>query len=120
MNEFFGLRAMVVEDEGGVALLVEDMLLELGFEIVASVARLADACEVARTAELNLALMDVNLRGELIFPAARILRQRGVPFVFSTGYGDSGLPLEFRETPLVAKPFAVEDLQRQIEVALSA
>jgi len=69
---------------------------------------------------MDLAVMDINLRGKLVFPAARILRERGIPFIFSTGYGDAGLPLEFSKIPVLAKPFAAADLQSNIAVVLSS
>jgi CheY-like chemotaxis protein len=117
MNALRGLKVLVVEDEGSVALLIEDMLQELGCEVVASVARLNPACEIAAFADLDLALLDVNLAGTLVFPVARILQERRVSFVFSTGYGASGLPDEFRNHVTVSKPFSIEDLARAIAAA---
>lgn len=118
MTEFSGLRVLVVEDEGAVALMIEEMLQDLGCEIAASVGRLADACKMAATAEADLALLDVNLGGQLVFPAAEILRERQIPFVFSTGYGRSGLPPEFRDQPVIGKPFSRRELQQAIASTL--
>lgn len=119
MTDLSGLKALVVEDEGGVALLIEDMLLDLGCEIAGSVARVAKACEVARTATFDFAVLDVNLDGEPAFPIASILRERRIPFLFSTGYGESGLPPEFNAHPVLSKPFGMADLRRVIAAALS-
>jgi CheY-like chemotaxis protein len=119
MNGISGLKALIVEDEGSIALLIEDMLERLGCEIAASVARLSEACEVARTATFDFAVLDVNLDGKPAFPVADILRERRIPFVFSTGYGDSGLPAEFNGRPVLSKPFLTRDLQRAILQALS-
>ena|ERR671938_1087756 len=116
MKRFLGRRALVVEDEGGVALLLEDMLSQLGWEIAASVARLQKACEIARNANLDLAVLDVNLAGEPVFPAAEILRERGIPFIFSTGYGAGGIPREFAGYGVLSKPFSV----KQLAIALCA
>jgi CheY-like chemotaxis protein len=110
MLEFTARRALLVEDEGTVALLIEDMLVELGVIIVASVARLVEACEVARTAEIDFALLDVNLNGEMVFPVAHILRERQIPFMFSTGYGAGGPNKQFDDVPVIGKPFAIGQL----------
>jgi CheY-like chemotaxis protein len=119
VNEFSGISVLVVEDEGGIALLIEDMLEELGCNVVASVAHLAEATEIARTVSADLALLDVNLDGKLVFPVARILLDRGVPVVFSTGYGTGGLPPEFAGCPVIGKTFTVEDLRSAVSVALT-
>jgi CheY-like chemotaxis protein len=110
MLEFAARRALLVEDEGTVALLIEDMLVELGVIIVASVARLVEAREVARTAEIDFALLDVNLNGEMVFPVAHILRERQIPFMFSTGYGAGGPNKQFDDVPVIGKPFAIGQL----------
>lgn len=79
MTPFVGVRVLVVEDEGAVALLIEDMLEEFGCEVVASVARLAAARDVAGSVQVDLAILDVNLAGERVFPVAEILRGRHIP-----------------------------------------
>ena len=78
MAELAGLRALVVEDEGSVALLIEDMLEELGCEVAASVATLAEALTAATDGSFDFAVLDVNLAGELVFPVAEVLRQTAV------------------------------------------
>jgi two-component SAPR family response regulator len=118
MTPLAGIRVLVVEDEGTVAMLIEEMLQELGCEVVASVARLATARDVASTLEIDLAILDVNLAGERVFPVAEILRDRHIPFLFSTGYGASGLPNEFNGYQVLHKPFSEGDLQRKIALTL--
>ncbi|MDR6820870.1 CheY-like chemotaxis protein [Neorhizobium sp. 2083] len=118
MTDYFGLKVFVVEDEGFVALMIEDMLEDLGCEIVASAARLADALRLAATVQVDLAILDVNLAGQPSFPIAEILQERGIPFVFSTGYGQSGLSREFADQPLIGKPFSIKELQQTIAFAL--
>ncbi|EJC83236.1 Response regulator receiver domain protein [Rhizobium leguminosarum bv. trifolii WSM2297] len=113
-----GMKVLVVEDEGLVALMIEDMLEDLGFDVVASVSRLADARTIVADAAVDLAVLDVNLAGESSFSIAEILRKRQIPFIFSTGYGLSGLPDEFAHQPLIGKPFSKKDLQETIEAAL--
>lgn len=113
-----GLRVLVVEDEGFVALLIEDMLQDLGCVIAASVARLTEALETAATAEVDLAVLDVNLDGETVLPVVEILRVRQIPLILSTGYGASGLPQEFAGHPVLCKPFSMAELQQKITAAL--
>ena len=118
MTPFAGVRVLVVEDEGAIAMLIEEMLEDLGCEIVASVARLAAAQDRARTAQIDLAILDVNLAGERVFPVAQILRSRGIAFLFSTGYGASGVPAEFADYPVLHKPFSEGELQHKMGMAL--
>ena len=95
-----------------VAMLVEDMLNELGHEVVGPAMRLEQALPLARNAELDWAILDINLNGVQSFPVADILRERGVPFVFATGYGTNGLLDAYRDTLTLKKPFQLQDLQR--------
>jgi CheY-like chemotaxis protein len=118
MSKFSGIKVLIVEDESFVALMIEDMLEELGCEVVASVARLTEACGIAGTAEIDLAVLDINLGGERSFPVAEILRGRGVPFMFSTGYGAAGLPAELSGSPVLSKPFSANELQEMLSSAL--
>jgi CheY-like chemotaxis protein len=118
MDDLEGLAALVIEDEGAVALMIEDMLLDLGCEIAASAADLETACELARTAQIDIALLDLNLAGVPAAPVAEILRQRGVPFVFSTGYGASGIPQEFSDYPALGKPFLLSEMREKLLLAL--
>lgn len=118
MADLRGLKALVVEDEGAVALLIEDMLLDLGCDIAASAAHLDRARELARSVSIDFALLDLNLNGSSALPIAHILRERGIPFVFSTGYGAAGISQEFDSCPILAKPFVLADLQAKICAAL--
>ncbi len=118
MTSLTGIRVLVVEDEGMVAMLIEEMLEDLGCVVVDSVARLAKASSVARTIDVDLAMLDVNIAGQLVFPVAAILRDRNIPILFSTGYGVSGLQGEFALLPVLHKPFSQSALQEQITVAL--
>jgi CheY-like chemotaxis protein len=119
MTPFAGTRVLVVEDEGAIAMLIEDILEEFGCEVVASVARLAPACEMARTVMVDLAILDVNLAGEQVFPVADILLSRHIPFLFSTGYGASGVPPKYSGRPVLHKPFSHIELQQKIAIALA-
>ncbi|HEY2895205.1 MAG TPA: response regulator [Pirellulales bacterium] len=106
------LSILVVEDEGLVAMLIEDMLMEMGHVVAAVVAHMPDGVDLARDGKFDLAIIDVNLDGQPSYPIAEILRRRGIPFIFATGYGAKGLDAEFVGTPTLAKPFASADLEK--------
>ncbi len=118
MTEFSGVKVLIVEDEGIVAIMIEDMLQALGCEIVSSVAGVGEAREIAANAELDLAVLDINVDGQPIFPVAELLRERQIPFLFSTGYGASGLPSEFADRQVLGKPFSESELQRKLVITL--
>ena len=104
-------RVLVVEDEYLIRMLLEDMLADLGYEIAGAVGSIAEASKHAADAEFDVAILDVNLDGEEVFPVAEILAQRGLPFVFVTGYGEGSLPDSYRGRPALQKPFQAEQLR---------
>lgn len=114
MVDLTGLRALVVEDEGLVALFIESTLEELGCEVVASVATLSEALVAAANESFDFAVLDVNLNGQLVFPVAELLRERQLPFVFSTGYGQSGVLEAFRGYEVLTKPYTSNELSKTI------
>jgi len=107
-----GLRVLVVEDEMMVSMLIEDMLSDMGCTVVGPASRLDEATELAEAGGIDCAVLDVNLGGQPIFPVADLLRERGCPFAFATGYGDAGLRDVDRGTPVLQKPFREGDLAR--------
>ncbi len=109
---------MLVEDESAVAVMVESMLESLGCVVEASAWRVPQALELAATRPVDLAVLDINIAGEEVYPVATLLRERGVPIVFATGYGSAGLPEEFPNAPVIAKPFRSSDLEAAIGDAL--
>jgi CheY-like chemotaxis protein len=119
MAELSRHHVLLVEDEGGVALLIEDMLEDLGCEVVASAANLSRAYEALQSQPLDLVVLDVNVAGETSFDFARMLVERGVPFVFSTGYGGGGLPADLQSQPVLAKPFKLSDFHHVIAATLA-
>ena len=101
-----GRRVLVVEDESLVAMLLETILEDLGCTPVGPAATVEEGLQVAGGDEpLDAALLDVNVAGKQVFPIAEALKARGVPFVFSTGYGEGGLPDEWRGQATLQKPF---------------
>jgi CheY-like chemotaxis protein len=114
-----GLRILVVEDEAAISLLLEDMLLDFGCEVIGPAARLSAALEAVAREPVDLAILDVNVAGEPIYPVAEALAQRSIPFVFSTGYGSAGIRDAFRDRPVLQKPFAQHDLKQKLLMARS-
>ena len=105
-------RVLVVEDEVIVGMLLEDMLGELGCEVAAISTHLEQALHLARTLDIDLAILDVNLRGTQSFPVADVLSVRSVPFLFATGYGAQILKPPYSGTPTLQKPFQLDDLRQ--------
>ncbi|TLX41202.1 response regulator [Xanthobacter autotrophicus] len=113
---FTGKRVLVVEDEFLVALGLEDNLRSLGCTVVGPIASLSAAMAAAAHEKVDAAILDVNLVGEAVYPAASILADRGIPFIFCSGYtGSVRMPAEFADAPRVAKPYT----SRVIAEALS-
>ena len=103
-----------------VSMLVEDILIDFGCTVVGTAARLKDAVEMARTCEIDVALLDINLGGNRSFPVADILAERGVPFVFASGYaGNDEVFMHFPEVRVVAKPYSGSDLIEAVSSVLS-
>jgi CheY-like chemotaxis protein len=111
-------RILVVEDEAIVAMLLEDMLAELGYEVVGPVTRLDRALDLARGALIDAAVLDVNVNGNDSYAVADALRARAIPFVFATGYGTKELAERFRDSPITQKPFHRDDLERALGIAM--
>ena len=111
------LKVLIVEDESLVALHIESMLEEIGCQVVASVPRLVKALSLAGSLDIDLAVLDINLAGEVVYPLALRLADRGIPFVFSTGYSSAILPPELRDRPLVKKPVTLDRLKKAVAMA---
>jgi CheY-like chemotaxis protein len=114
-----GFRVLVIEDDTLVAMSVGDMLSDLGCLVVGSAGDLTQAFEMVETGGFDFALLDVNLRGKEVFPVADVLSEKGIPFAFASGYGRAGLSDEFRASPIVSKPFQIEELSAVLSSALA-
>lgn len=117
MNNFNGKRVLIVEDEALIAIMLEDMLEELGATVAGSAGTISKGLAMADSAELDVAILDVNVRGESISPVADILRGRGVPTIFATGYG-SGISDIAKGAPVIDKPYSPEKLHAALAAAL--
>ena len=116
-----GLRVFVVEDEALVLLTLEDMLSDLGCQVIVSVQQVEEALRLALDVVVDVALLDVNVGGTRIDPVAHILATRGIPIVFVTGYETTSLPSPPPAAPdavRVAKPFLAAELAQGILQAL--
>jgi len=97
-----------------VAMNIEDMLLDLGHEVAGLASRLEPALSLASEGQFDLAMLDVNLAGQNSFPIAAILVERGIPFLFATGYGAKGIGEDYRSYPVLQKPFRARDLEQAL------
>jgi CheY-like chemotaxis protein len=115
-----GRQVLVVEDEMMIAMLIEDMLADLGCKVVGPAHGVAAALDlVERTTNLDIALLDVNLAGQPVFAVADALRARKMPLIFCTGYGDAGLRAEDRGTPVLQKPYRAKELADSLSALLA-
>jgi CheY-like chemotaxis protein len=110
-----GRRILVVEDETMIRMLLDGMLTDLGYTMTAEAGGIEEALALAKQAEFDIAILDVNLNGRPITPVVEILIQRGLPFVFASGYGQRGVPEAYRMNPTLQKPFQAEALAQALE-----
>lgn len=115
-----GLRALLVEDEALVALLLQSYLEEMGVGDVTLAHRLDAGLDAARNQAFDLAVLDVDLNGEKSFPIAEVLRERRVPFVFSSGFGAPAVAEWYPDAITLTKPYARQSLEEALGKALGA
>ncbi len=116
-SSLVGMRILVVEDEMMVAMLLEDMLIDLGCRVIKA-GRVEKAVQFVAGTEIDGAILDVNVAGESVYPVASALQARGIPFIFSSGYGAGGLAPEYRDRPTLSKPFRQEELAPMLAAAM--
>jgi DNA-binding LytR/AlgR family response regulator len=109
-----GRRFLVVEDEYLIAADVTASLEGFGIEVAGPVASVAEALSVIESEgdRLHGAVLDINLGDERVYPVADVLRGRGIPFVFTTGYDDSAVPVSYADVPRCEKPVDEGQLAR--------
>ena len=112
-------RVLVVEDEFLVALELSRIVERAGYSVVGPAESVDATRKVLAQQKVDLALLDINLRGELVFPIAEYLEAIGLPYIFVTGNSPSSLPAEYRHRPLVQKPYNSELLLALIEEHLA-
>jgi CheY-like chemotaxis protein len=111
-NSAANCRVLIVEDEVLIGLLLEDMIVELGHSVSGNASSLAEATEAAERGDCNVAILDVNLRGEQTFDLADRLSARGIPIVFSTGSGRDSLPPRFSSCAVLEKPYVLTAVEK--------
>jgi PAS domain S-box-containing protein len=99
-----GNRVLLVEDESLVAMMMGEALRELGYSVIGPCATAAEAAATIDSTDLNAAILDVNLDGELVYPVAELLAAREIPFAFITGYGEESLSPRYANVPVLQKP----------------
>jgi DNA-binding response OmpR family regulator len=113
-------RILVVEDSFLVVTLLEVIFKDLGWQSVGPATRLVDALELAKTGVFDAALLDINLNGEMSWDVARVLAERGVPFVFSTGYDiKTVLPAHLAGAAVIKKPFRIREVEDKIRQVIT-
>jgi CheY-like chemotaxis protein len=109
-----GLGVLIVEDEAMVAMLLEDLLHELGCHVVEIASRVETALTSIFVRIFDVAILDVNLKGETSYPVADVLELRKVPFLFATGYGIEAIPEKYRQRTVLQKPFKKQELEEAL------
>lgn len=111
-------RVFIVEDEFIVAALLEDRLRSLGCDVVGPAATVTEALDLLAAEPVDVAVLDVNIAGEKVFPVADALEERGVPFIFATAYGASGINDRHGEKSVLDKPYQERALEHALRAAL--
>jgi len=107
-----GARILVVEDEWLVSILLEELLHEFGCEVVGPATCVANAIDLASAGSIDGALLDLNVKGQVVYSVARMLADRGIPFAFVTGYTAAWISDTYRERPMLQKPVHAEKLKQ--------
>ncbi len=112
-------RILVVEDEPLIAMMLEDFLESLGHSVSATCESVADALAESEKGGFDLAILDVNLKGENVWPVAERLRERGIPFVIATGGHVDPPPAQFASVPVIEKPYTVDRVTPALDAAVA-
>ena len=113
-----GVSIFLVEDEALIRMMIVEMLEDLRHRVVAEAGSIQAAEPLAHTSMFDLAIFDINVAGFNISPVAEIVAERGLPFVFVSGYGAAGRPVLFPDKPVLNKPFLIEDFAELINTAV--
>ncbi len=113
-SELHGRRVLVVEDSPVVAEACDGMLRDMGVEVVGPATNMAAALQLSTEEELDAAIVDINIRGDKAFPVLRILHDRGVTFLLTSGYADWSMPEEWQGQPRLAKPYTPNQLRESL------
>ncbi|GAA4711379.1 response regulator [Sphingomonas lutea] len=111
MSTLDGRNILIVEDSPVVAPFTAELLGELGCVVVGPAPNIATARELIETAKIDAAIMDINIRGERVFPMCELLEARGIPFVLTSGYSGLAVPPKWADRPRLPKPYAIADVE---------
>ncbi|MCY7354175.1 MAG: response regulator [Lysobacter sp.] len=118
MNAITATRCvLIVEDEMCLAMMLEDILMDAGYD-VRKAARVPGALQLVDSERFDAAILDINLAGKQVFPVADALTDRGIPFLFTSGYGDNGVPAEYCKHRMLQKPYDLDQLQAALTALL--
>jgi CheY-like chemotaxis protein len=107
-------RVLIVEDEYFIADDMAQALTKLGAQVVGPVPSTEKALALLTEEPVDAAILDINLKGQMVYPVADALREQGVPFVFATGYDAEGVPEAYKDVPRWEKPFKPEELAKAL------
>ena len=113
------MAVLLIEDEALIRMLLESELAELGHRIAAKASNLASGLTLAKEADYQLAILDINLNGRPSFPIADAVRARGKALLFVTGYESSGLTADYKGAVVLQKPFTPAQLSEAISSTLA-
>ena len=119
MDQSAALRVLLVDDEVLIRMMVSDMLDDLGHAVVAEAGELEQSLVLARSADFDLAILDVNLNGLRIDPVAEAIIARRIPFILATGYSSPSVAAKYPQIPRLRKPYGVKELERVIFHAMA-
>ena len=111
---------LIVEDEPLISMMLEDFLLSLGHDVAAICETVQEALAACDGHSFDVAILDVNLKGESVWPVASRLREQGIPFVLASGGHVDPPPPEFAAVPMIDKPYTIDRVTPAIDAALSA
>lgn len=114
-----GRSILIVEDEPLIAMMLEDFLESLGHKVRGTCESVVEALAEVDKGGFDLAILDVNLKGENAWPVARRLRESGVPFVIASGGHVDPPPAEFASVPMLEKPYTIERVTPALNAALA-
>jgi DNA-binding response OmpR family regulator len=112
-------KILVIEDSPVVGPFTADILAELGFEAVGPAPNMANARELAESADYDAAVLDIHIRGERVFPLCEMLEANRVPFVFTSGYADWQMPDKWQNRPRLQKPYSIDELSSALDALLN-
>jgi CheY-like chemotaxis protein len=111
---------LIVEDEPLIAMMLEDFLDSLGHTVVGTAETVQDALAKVEAGGFDVAIIDVHLKGEQVWPVADRLTERGIPFILATGGHISPPPAEHAEAPVLAKPYTLDAVEPALDAACGA